>query len=564
MPNMKRTRSIKARLACVFLMLFLLVILIGIEALHSLSSVNDASSQIRLRWLPSTSALGDLNNYTTDFPAAEAALAHAGGVLETEAIKRQMEHLDRDISAAQRAYEQIRHDPAEAELYGRFAGSWSEYRRIVDRSVDRNVDRNVDRSVDRSASWTPEVRAVGEPRDPASKAAYESASVALGLLTDRNIAGARAASESSDLAYAEARGRIGLTIVLAGILVAGAMLHVTRSISAPLVQLAFRMHRLAASETGIDVQGTQRHDEIGEMARAVVVFRNNAIDLAENRRALAQQAATLEEKLAEEQRLTVLQRNFVSMASHEFRTPLAIIDGHAQRLISMRDRLSGVELVERARKVRSTVRRLTQLIDNLIGSARLIDGGIDLNYHPRQVDLVELIREVCCLQQELTPDAQILEPPKSSGAPRLTVFGDAGLLSQVFGNLLSNAVKYSPDGGLIRVTAAQDGTDIVVAIDDEGIGIPDSDRERVFERYYRGSNTSGIPGSGVGLYLVRTIIELHKGSIALHSREGEGSQFILRLPHDSTGVLPIDQGPPPLESNPAAAAGPGGIVARTG
>jgi signal transduction histidine kinase len=228
------------------------------------------------------------------------------------------------------------------------------------------------------------------------------------------------------------------------------------------------------------------------------------------------------------------------MASHEFRTPLAIIDGHAQRLISMRDRLTAAELAERARKVRNTVRRMTQLIDNLIGSARLIDGRIDLNYHPTQVELMDLVREVCHMQQELTPDAQILEP---ADAGRLMVFGDASLLSQVFGNLLSNAVKYSPDGGLIRVTAAQDGAHIVVGIEDQGIGIPETDRQRVFERYYRGSNTSGIVGSGVGLYLVSTIVDLHKGSVALDSREGAGSRFTLRLP-SSVAVQGVCSSPP--------------------
>jgi two-component system OmpR family sensor kinase len=224
------------------------------------------------------------------------------------------------------------------------------------------------------------------------------------------------------------------------------------------------------------------------------------------------------------------------MASHEFRTPLAIIDGHAQRLISMRDRLTAAELAERARKVRHTVRRMTQLIDNLIGSARLIDGGIDVNYHPAQVDLMELVREVCHMQQELTPDAQILISAEPADAQRLMVFGDASLLSQVFGNLLSNAVKYSPDGGPIHVTAARDAAHIVVAIEDHGIGIPETERQRVFERYYRGSNTSGIVGSGVGLYLVSTIVDLHKGSVALESREGEGSRFTLRLPNDTVDV----------------------------
>ncbi len=108
--------------------------------------------------------------------------------------------------------------------------------------------------------------------------------------------------------------------------------------------------------------------------------------------------------------------------------------------------------------------------------------------------------------------------------------GDASLLCQLFSNLLSNAVKYSPNGGLIQITAAQEGTQIAVVIEDQGIGIPEADRERVFERYYRGSNTSGIAGTGVGLSLVRTIVDLHKGTIAVESREGEGSRFTIRFP----------------------------------
>jgi signal transduction histidine kinase len=302
---------------------------------------------------------------------------------------------------------------------------------------------------------------------------------------------------------------------------------VTRSISAPLVDLAVRMHRLAASETSVEVLGTQRRDEMGEMARAVVVFRNNAIDLAKNRHALAQQATMLQEKLAEEQRVTLLQRNFVSMASHEFRTPLAIIDGHAQRLISMKDRLTADELAERARKIRNAVRRMAQLIDNLLGSARLIDGRTDLSFKPTNVDLTALLRELCQQQRELTPGARILEP---ADPQPLGVRGDAVLLCQVFGNLLSNAVKYSPEDGLVRVSAAPVDAEIAVVIEDHGIGIPEKDRPRVFERYYRGSNTSGIVGSGVGLYLVRTIVDLHEGSVALESCEGTGTRFEVRLP----------------------------------
>jgi two-component system, OmpR family, sensor kinase len=510
---MKRARSIKVRLSLVFLFLFLLVIVLGLEGLRSLSSVNDASAQIRDRWLPSTRALGDLNNLTTDYPAAQATILRTHNANERATTLQEMADLDRGITAAQLAYRGIPHDTAETELYTRFETKWRDYR--------ANVVRG--RALPIGAAGAP-AKALLEQ---ALKSTYDAASDLLEMLTERTVASAREASEKSDLAYSQARSQIVFTIFLAGLLVAGAMVYVTRSISAPLVDLAVRMHRLSANETSVDVRGTRRQDEIGEMARAVVIFRNNAIDLANNRHTLAQQAAMLQEKLVEEQRLTLLQRNFVSMASHEFRTPLAIIDGHTQRLTSMRDRLTPAELAERTRKIRSMVRRMTQLIDNLIGSARLIDGPMELHYHPTQIDLKALVRETCHLQRELSPEAHIQE---TAEARPLIVYGDSSLLSQLFSNLLSNAVKYSPDGGLIRVTASQDGEWIAVVIEDRGIGIPQSDLERVFERYYRGSNTSGIVGSGVGLSLVSAIVDLHKGTIALDSREGEGSRFALRLP----------------------------------
>src|ERR1700732_269196 len=101
--------SIRARLSVVFIFLFLLVIVLGFESLDSLSYVNDASAQIRDRWLPSTRALGDLNNLTTDFPAAEAAALRTDSPSERAAIERQITGLDRDVAAAELAYRRIRH-----------------------------------------------------------------------------------------------------------------------------------------------------------------------------------------------------------------------------------------------------------------------------------------------------------------------------------------------------------------------------------------------------------------------------------------------------------------------
>src|SRR5208282_6787533 len=129
--TIRRAQSIRARLSMVFLFLFLLVIVLGIESLRSLSYVNDASAQIRTRWLPSTRALGDLNNLTTDFPAAEIAVLRAESAGEQFSALRQIADLERGVAAAQHAYQQIHHDAAEDELYRRFEAQWLRYRNLA-------------------------------------------------------------------------------------------------------------------------------------------------------------------------------------------------------------------------------------------------------------------------------------------------------------------------------------------------------------------------------------------------------------------------------------------------
>jgi len=324
------------------------------------------------------------------------------------------------------------------------------------------------------------------------------------------------------------------------------MVFVRRSISAPILDLADRMHRLAANDTGIDMQASERHDEIGEMERAVVVFRNNAIELMNSRIGLEHQATMLHDRLVEEQRLMLLQRNFVSMASHEFRTPITIIDGHAQRLIRMKDRLSPDDLAERAGKMRSAVRRMTHLIESLIDSMRLIDGDVTLYFHPATLDIGALLHEVCLLQREIAPQAQILE---TLPAHAVTLVGDASLLFQVFSNLLSNAIKYSPAGGLINILLEPREAQVVISVRDRGMGIPAADRARLFERYYRASNATGMVGTGLGLYLVKTVVELHGGEVSAESLEGEGSCFQVRLP---LGVDDTGNGQPRARSYPEA------------
>ncbi len=262
------------------------------------------------------------------------------------------------------------------------------------------------------------------------------------------------------------------------------------------------------------------------MARAVVVFRNNAIELAHSQRGLEQQASMLSEKLEHEQRLATLQRNFVSMASHEFRTPLTVIDGQAQRLVKMKGQFTGEELSERAAKIRAAVLRMTNLIDSLLNSQRLLEGDSALYYHPTEINLHTVLHEVCQTYRDITPGAWIVEDLRE--APT-AMQGDAKLLYQAFSNLVSNAIKYSPDSGEIQVLTRSEPGHLVVEVQDNGIGVPAQDLPRLFERYHRGSNVRGIVGTGIGLYLVKVVATLHGGEVGVHSTEGQGARFWMRL-----------------------------------
>jgi len=510
---MKRFRSITLRLSSVFLSLVLVAILVGAIGIGSLSYFNQVSSQVRDRWLPSTGVLGDLNNHTSDFRGVEAASVLAQDDGELAASEQEMQQLDRSIAASQDSYRRIAHSAEEDELYRKFETQWNRYRRGV--SDNMALAQHGERAL-AAARYT-----------SVSKSAYDAASDALDVLTAHTLANARQASLREDQVYGQARWLIFLTIGIAALAAVGAMVFVRRAISLPILDLADRMHRLAANDTGIDMQASERYDEIGEMERAVVVFRNNAIELMNSRIGLEHQATMLRDRLVEEQRLMLLQRNFVSMASHEFRTPITIIDGHAQRLIRMKDRVSPDDLAERARKMRSAVRRMTHLIENLIDSMRLIDGDVTLYFHPASLDIGALLHEVCLLQREIAPQAQILE---TLPAHAVTLVADANLLFQVFSNLLSNAIKYSPAGGLINLVLEPRETEVIITVRDRGMGIPASDHPRLFERYYRASNATGMVGTGLGLYLVKTVVELHGGEVRAESLEGEGSCFQVRLP----------------------------------
>jgi hypothetical protein len=193
LDRIKQTISIRARLSGVLLLLLVVVIVVGLESLRSLRFVNDAAAAIRTRSLPSIHAPADLNNFTTDFPAADAMRWHADSTSEQAAIDRQMASRDRGIESAQHAYRQIQHDAAEEVLFSRFTNQWAAYRRLVAQGQSALPIKS-------DAARPSLLQSLNE--------AYGAASATLGILTALNARGEREAITESDLAYAGARRRI--------------------------------------------------------------------------------------------------------------------------------------------------------------------------------------------------------------------------------------------------------------------------------------------------------------------------------------------------------------------
>ena len=317
----------------------------------------------------------------------------------------------------------------------------------------------------------------------------------------------------------------------------------------------FLCYRKDQSPYWIEAQHSPLFDEEGECTGYVVAHRDIterkeleleiissrddlAVRVEERTQTIMNQALELEKALAAERELNRMQTEFVSMASHEFRTPLTIIDGVARRLEKRADRWTPDDIREKAQTLRSTVKRMTMLVERTLDASRLSSGRIKLT--PEHFDVQELVEEVCARQRELatthTIDVDIRNFPQ-------TLFGDARLMDNIFTNIVSNAVKYSGESKYVRVTGATEDDFAVLHVRDHGIGIPKEEISKIFQRFFRASTSTGIPGTGIGLNLVKSLVEMHYGSVEIESEVGEWTEFTIRLPIESpleTGVISSD------------------------
>jgi PAS domain S-box-containing protein len=216
-----------------------------------------------------------------------------------------------------------------------------------------------------------------------------------------------------------------------------------------------------------------------------------------------------------------LQREFLALASHELKNPLSAISGFAQ-LLQRRgtydERLIG--------RIVSQAAHMDRLLDDLLDVARLETGRLEIVAAP--MDLVEIVRS-CTEQAQIRADRHTVR--LEAGTARLDGVWDSDRVRQVLDNLLSNAIKYSPTGGEVVVRVEVVKQEARVSVQDSGVGIPAEALDQIFTRFYRTDDAAAGPaGFGIGLYVARSIVELHGGRIAVASYPGHGSTFSFTLP----------------------------------
>ena len=288
--------------------------------------------------------------------------------------------------------------------------------------------------------------------------------------------------------------------VLAALVAMGLVWFLSRGMTSPLREMAAAADAMAKGDYSQRVTATSR-DEVGALARA---FNEMAAELAETDRH---------------------RRDLVANVSHELRTPITALQVQLENLVD------GVSDPDPAtfRVMLAQVERLGRLVKQLLDLSRLESGAVPLDRSQFRVEplLSHAVREQQLQGAPVTVAVEV-EPAD------LTADGDPERVHQVVANLLENAVRYTPSGGQVDVRARRSATGVVIEVIDEGPGIPDADRTRVFERFYRADAARAAQdgGAGLGLAIARWIVDLHGGEIHPEPREPHGCRMVVTLPNN--------------------------------
>ena len=272
----------------------------------------------------------------------------------------------------------------------------------------------------------------------------------------------------------------------------------------------------------INLKIEQLNDELEEK----VEIRTN--QLQQTLQQLQESKDELTKALSKEKELSDLKSRFVSMASHEFRTPLSTILSSASLLAKYTETAQQEKRGKSIQRIKSSVTNLTDLLNEFLSLGKIEDGKISTHY--AVFNIKEQLEIICSEMQGIARKGQHIDYTHSGD---IKVYLDPALLRNVILNLLSNAIKFSPENAVIVFTSHVTDKEIKIAVKDRGVGISKDDQEHLFERFFRGTNVTNIQGTGLGLHIVSKYIELMDGQISFVSELEKGTEFIVTFKADT-------------------------------
>lgn len=259
--------------------------------------------------------------------------------------------------------------------------------------------------------------------------------------------------------------------------------------------------------------------------QGTIVSMTDITDYKNAQKFLALKQEQLEIALESEQEASNLQRQFISLISHEFRTPLSIIDGNAQAIQRRKGAVTQEDLLKRTKTIRSAVSRLLHMMEGVLSSNMLKTGRLDVTLE--LFNLRQLIEELCQEQADLAQNHKfILNLQKMPE----NVVSDRKIITLILTNLISNAVKYSQVAPIVEIEGFTIGSTLILTVKDNGLGIPAEELPNIFGRFFRASTAGAIKGTGLGLALTKGLVTLLGGRINAESDVGKGSVFRVELP----------------------------------
>ncbi|MBI3238348.1 MAG: HAMP domain-containing histidine kinase, partial [Flavobacteriia bacterium] len=233
--------------------------------------------------------------------------------------------------------------------------------------------------------------------------------------------------------------------------------------------------------------------------------------------------------LEKEKELNEMKSRFVSMASHEFRTPLTTMMSSLS-LITKYSELDDLENQKKhVGKIKSSIRNLTDILNDFLSASKLEEGKVE--NRPEEMNIKQFIADIISEMQAMLTGKQVLSHEHRGDE---ITYLDPKILKNILFNLVSNAIKFSNEEGRIELTTLVDSNTVVIAVKDNGIGISKEDQQSLFERFFRGSNAVHIQGTGLGLSIVARYVELMNGTICIESAQNEGTTVTLTILHPET------------------------------